>query len=85
MYVELIGIAAAILTTASFVPQVYKIWKHKNTQGLSVTMYLVMLFGVILWEIYGILIQSFAVILANIITALLLLLILYFRFKYKQP
>lgn len=85
MYVELIGIAAAILTTASFVPQVYKIWKHKNTQGLSVIMYLVMLFGVILWEIYGILIQSFAVILANIITALLLLLILYFRFKYKQP
>lgn len=83
MHVELIGLMAAILTTTSFIPQVYKVWKHKNAQGLSLSMYLVMLSGVILWEIYGIMIQSLAVILANIITALLLLIILYFKLKYK--
>lgn len=84
MYVELIGLLAATLTTVSFIPQVYKVWKHKNAQSLSLTMYLLMFTGVLLWEVYGILIQSLAVIVANIITALLLLIILYFKIIDKQ-
>lgn len=84
MYVELIGLLAATLTTISFIPQVYKVWKHKNAQSLSLTMYLLMFTGVVLWEVYGILIQSLAVIVANIITALLLLIILYFKIIDKQ-
>lgn len=83
MNVELIGLLAAILTTSSFVPQLRKIWRHKTVEGLSLSMYLVMLAGVILWLIYGIMIQSLSIIVANIVTALLLLLILYFRAKYK--
>ena len=83
MNVEFIGLLAAILTTSSFVPQLQKIWRDKNVQGLSLGMYLVMLAGVILWLVYGVMIQSLSIIVANIITALLLLLILYFRAKYK--
>lgn len=83
MNVELIGLLAAILTTSSFVPQLRKIRRDKTVEGLSLGMYLVMLAGVILWLIYGIMIQSLSIIVANIVTALLLLLILYFRAKYK--
>lgn len=81
MWIEGIGFLAATLTTAAFVPQAYKIWRLKSAEGVSTTMYLVMLTGVGLWEIYGWMIQSPPVILSNIITALLLLMILYFKLK----
>ena len=81
MRIEGIGFLAATLTTAAFVPQAYKIWRLKSAEGVSTTMYLVMLTGVGLWEVYGWMIQSPPVILSNIITALLLLMILYFKLK----
>ena len=81
MWIEGIGFLAATLTTAAFVPQAYKIWRLKSAEGVSITMYLVMLTGVGLWEVYGWMIQSPPVILSNIITALLLLMILYFKLK----
>ena len=81
MWIEGIGFLAATLTTAAFVPQAYKIWRLKSAEGVSTTMYLVMLTGVGLWEVYGWMIQSPPVILSNIITALLLLMILYFKLK----
>lgn len=83
MYTELIGFVAAILTTTAFIPQAYKIWKTKSADGVSLTMYLIMLTGVILWEIYGLLIYSLPIILANFITASLLIMIVYFKIKHK--
>ena len=83
MYIELIGFLAAILTTAAFVPQAYKIWKTKSAQGVSLTMYLIMFTGVTLWGIYGLFIHSNPMILANFITASLLIMIIYFKVKHK--
>lgn len=82
MYTELIGFIAAILTTSAFVPQVYKIVKSKSADGVSLVMYFVMLSGVTAWGVYGWLIQSPSVIMANCITALLLLIIIYYKIKY---
>ncbi|MEL0274592.1 MAG: SemiSWEET transporter [Flavobacteriaceae bacterium] len=83
MVIDLIGYLAAILTTTAFVPQAYKIWKTKSAQGVSLTMYLIMFTGVSLWGIYGFLIQSYPMILANFITASLLIMIIYFKVKHK--
>lgn len=80
---EIIGLIAASLTTAAFVPQVYKTWKTKLVDELSLTMYLVFFTGIVLWFIYGILINSLSIILANTITGLLVLLLIYFKLKYK--
>ena len=80
---EIIGLAAATLTTAAFVPQVYKTWKTKSVDELSLTMYLVFFTGIVLWLIYGIYIHSLSIILANTITGLLVLLLIYFKLKYK--
>ncbi len=78
---ELIGLLAAILTTSAFVPQVYKLYKEKNAQGVSLTMYLIMFTGVLLWLLYGILIGSIAIIVANSVTAFLQLLVIIFKLK----
>ena len=81
---EIIGFIAATLTTASFVPQVYKIWKHRKTDGVSLSMYIVMFIGVLLWLSYGALIKSVSVITANSVTAVLQLMIIYSKLKVKS-
>lgn len=80
---EVIGLIAAVLTTASFLPQVFKTYKTKDTSGLSLTMYIVFFIGVVLWSIYGIYIHSLSIILANSITAFLALYLIFMKIKYK--
>ena len=80
-FYESIGIIAAILTTSAFIPQVYKIYKEKKAQGVSLTMYLIMFVGVLLWLVYGILIGSIAIIVANSVTAVLQLFVIIFKLK----
>ncbi|WP_420320571.1 SemiSWEET family sugar transporter [Flagellimonas sp.] len=79
---EIIGLVAATLTTSSFVPQVYKTWKHKSTRDISLTMYLVFIVGTVLWLYYGIQHDSLAIILANAITGLLVLFVIILKLKY---
>ena len=81
--IEVIGLIAACLTTSSFLPQVFKIWKFKRSDGISLSMYLFMLTGVILWFIYGLLIGSISIIIANFIAALLQMIIIYYKLKLK--
>lgn len=83
MSIEWIGFLAAILTTGAYIPQVLKIWKTKTADGVSLSMYWVMLTGVSLWGIYGILIESYPIILANVITLILLVTIIIFKQKHK--
>ena len=78
---ESIGILAAILTTSAFIPQVYKIYKEKKAQGVSLTMYLIMFVDVLLWLVYGVLIGSIAIIIANSVTAILQLFVIIFKLK----
>lgn len=80
---EIIGLVAAMLTTSAYVPQVYKTWKTKSAGNISLTMYIAMFTGILLWLIYGIHLNSFAMIVANIITAILTLIIIFFKLKYK--
>ena len=81
--IEIIGLIAAVLTTFSFMPQVYKIWKLKSSDGVSLSMYLFMFTGVVMWFFYGILIDSIAVISANLVAGVLQLIIIYFKLKLK--
>ena len=80
---EMIGLLAAVLTTAAYVPQVYKTWKTKSAGNISLTMYLAMFVGIILWLVYGIHLNSFAMIVANSVTAILTLIIISFKLRYK--
>lgn len=84
MDVEIIGFIAALLTTSAFVPQVLKVWKSKSTKGVSVSMYFVLLLGVFLWGVYGYIIDSMSIMIANTVTGFLQLMILVLIFKNKN-
>ena len=69
--VEYIGSLAGLLTTISFVPQVLKVVRHRETGGISLRMYVAFVLGVILWTIYGFLIGSASIVASNLVTAAL--------------
>jgi MtN3 and saliva related transmembrane protein len=79
----LLGLLAGTLTTVSFFPQLYQAWKSRSTKDISLVMYLAFCAGILLWLIYGLLIGSLPVILANAVTLALTLLILLLKLKYR--
>mgnify|MGYP003338793964 FL=1 len=68
---SLTGYIAAALTTFSFVPQVLRVWRTRSVADISLGMYCVYTIGIAIWLVYGILIMSWPIILANIVTLLL--------------
>ncbi|SFC86326.1 SemiSWEET family sugar transporter [Algibacter pectinivorans] len=83
-YTETIGFVAAILTTAAFLPQVFKTWKTKDVTGLSLPMLLMFFAGIVAWLIYGVLKDSPSMIFANSITVVSAFLLMYFKIKYSK-
>lgn len=82
--IEIVGFIAAILTTTAFVPQVYKAWKTRDVEAISLTMFVVMFLGVLLWLIYGFYINSLSMVIANIMTSILSLSIIILKIKHKK-
>ncbi|HEY9167513.1 MAG TPA: SemiSWEET transporter [Candidatus Kryptonia bacterium] len=80
---ETIGFLAAILTTTAFIPQFLKVWKTRSTKDISLRMYLMLCAGVFLWLIYGVLLNSLPIILANGVTLVLTLAILGLKLRHK--
>ena len=68
-----LGFAAATLTTFSFVPQVLKIRKQGGND-LSYPMLVVFFTGLMMWLAYGVLLKAPAIIVANIVTGMLVVL-----------
>jgi MtN3 and saliva related transmembrane protein len=79
---EWIGYLAAIFTTAAYVPQAIKVLRERNTASLSLGMYTLLTTGIGLWFVYGALLQSPSLMLANGITFLLALLILLMKLRH---
>ena len=65
---DLVGYAAAILTTVAFIPQALKSWRTRDLSGVSLTMYSLFTVGVALWLAYGIILGAWPIIVANVIT-----------------
>jgi MtN3 and saliva related transmembrane protein len=78
----LIGLAAGIFTTISFLPQVVKAWKSKSTKDISLGMYIVLAIGLLLWVFYGFAIKSIPVIVTNAIGLILTFLVLLLKIKF---
>ena len=65
------GSIAAFLTTVAFLPQVYKTWKSKSAEDVSLKMLTLFIIGLIFWIIYGVKIKSSPIVIANVITLIL--------------
>lgn len=83
-YIETIGIIAAILTTSGFVPQLYKTIKTKNVEGISLSMFLILFIGILFWLVYGFLIDSFAIKIANIFSGIIVFTLIVLRVLYNK-
>lgn len=81
--VEWLGVAAGVLTTLSFVPQVVKTWRTKSVEDVSLWMLLAFNAGITLWLVYGILTSKPSIIFANAITLVLALTLLGLKIKYR--
>ena len=79
-----VGYAAAILTTISFVPQVLKVWRTRSARDVSLGMYSLFTLGIFTWLVYGVLIESWPVILANFVTLVLAGMVLAMKLKFGR-
>ena len=77
------GTLAAVLTTASFLPQAWHTFTTKDVSGISLGMYSVFTTGVAGWLLYGLLLGAWPIVIANVITLALATAILVMKLRYR--
>jgi MtN3 and saliva related transmembrane protein len=82
--VNAIGLAAAVCTTISFVPQLIRVWRLRSAREISLIMFLVFSLGTFLWLLYGIFIHAVPIILANAVSLVLSLAILALKLRFDR-
>ena len=82
MNLDLLGYIAAALAAIAFVPQAVKTIGSRDTRAISFWMYLIFTAGEAFWLAYGIAINSWPIILLNIVVLLLAVIILAFKVRY---
>jgi MtN3 and saliva related transmembrane protein len=80
---DFIGYGAAALTTLAFIPQAVKSWATRDLSGVSLGMYSLFTLGVALWLVYGVMLESWPIILANGITLGLAGIVLFLKLRHK--
>lgn len=68
---DTLGLAAAVLTTGSFVPQALLTLRTRDVSGISLAMYGAFTLGVALWLAYGLVLREWPIVLANAVTLVL--------------
>jgi MtN3 and saliva related transmembrane protein len=80
---DLVGYFSAFLTTVAFIPQAYHSWKTRDLSGVSLPMYSIFSAGVAGWLVYGLMISSWPIVIANSITFLLSCVVLWLKLKHR--
>ena len=83
-FIDSIGLAAGLLTTTAFIPQVWKIYRTKSGKDISARMFSLFSAGIVLWLVYGVLLQSVPLILTNALTLVLSLTIIGLKLRYRE-
>jgi MtN3 and saliva related transmembrane protein len=81
---EIFGLIAGAITTGSFIPQVVKVYKLKSAHEISLSFTLLFISGDLLWLTYGIFINSFPIIIWNVIGAILAIALLIGKLKFGR-
>ena len=83
-WVEIIGHFGAILSSITFIPHVVKTWQTKSVGDLSLNMMMIVFISTIVWLIYGVSLVLWPVIVANTIICALSMVLIYFKFTFKN-
>ncbi|MDO8663737.1 MAG: SemiSWEET transporter [Candidatus Wildermuthbacteria bacterium] len=83
IWLTVLGVVAATLTSAAGAPQIIKSWKTKSTKDLSLAMIVLFLAGVTLWTIYGIARKDVAILYAQGVAYVFYISLLILKLKFK--
>ena len=83
MIIDIFGYIGAVLLTLLFVPQVYTTYKTKNIEGLSYIFLILEFFAALNFIIYGFLINSIPIIIANSSAFICSILLLLAKIRFK--
>lgn len=81
---DILGYAAATLTTVSFVPQAWRTFKTKDVSGISLRMYGIFTAGVAVWLAYGIVLRETPMMVANSLSLVLACAVLVMKLRYGK-
>ena len=81
--VQVIGIAAGVLTSVSMIPQLIKIIQKKEAKDVSIIMLLVLMSGLVLWAVYGFMREDIPIIATNCFSFLVNVVVLTLRIRYS--
>lgn len=80
----MIGMIAAVLTTSSFIPQIFKAYRSKRLDDLSPYLMLLFISGASMWLIYGIFKADPIIVVANVFALAFNLTLLLMKFMYAS-
>ncbi len=72
-WVEAIGLVAGGLGIVAWVPQIREVWVHGRHEGISIPTFGLVSVALLLWLVYGLIVESPAMIIANIATLAVIL------------
>ena len=81
--IDAIGYLAAVLTTASFLPQAWHTFTSRDVSGISLGMYSAFTAGIACWLVYGWLLGAWPIVVANTITLVLAAAILFMKLRFQ--
>ncbi|MBK6295102.1 MAG: SemiSWEET transporter [Rhodoferax sp.] len=81
--IDWLGYAAALLTTASFLPQAWHTFTTRDVSGISLGMYSAFTAGIACWLAYGWLLGAWPIVIANTITLALAAAILFMKLRFR--
>ena len=81
--IVIVGLLAGLCTTLSFIPQIAKIYRTRRTQDLSLSTYVLLSVGLLLWVVYGVALNQIAIILPNTIVLVMSLYIIILKVRNK--
>jgi MtN3 and saliva related transmembrane protein len=81
--IQVIGIAAGVLTSISMVPQLIKMIQKKEAKDVSIVMLLILMSGLVLWTVYGFMRDDVPIIATNCFSFLVNVVVLTLRIKYS--
>ena len=69
---ETLAASVGIISSIVMIPQVYRIFKRKSANDISITTFGFMFFAGIIWVVYGLNIQSSPIIITNLAGTIIL-------------
>ena len=83
VWINAVGVGAALCSMTSFTPQIFKIWKEKDASAVSLRMFALTVTGFVLWTSYGALLQSWPIVVSNAVCLALSAVILGLKMKFR--